>query len=689
MALFKRSPSQEPSVVAPPATARDAPEPSDASAPDVLESLRIRLQQTTLPEAAQAVARRELQRLQRTDPSHGEYTVGLGYLEFILDLPWRKSVRERLDLAAAAKILEQEHHGLAAVKERVLDHLAAAIMVRQAAARILVVDDEPIARENLAHVLRKEGHEVLVAGNGEEALTQLEASPVQLLITDMKMQGMDGLELLQRVQERSPGTDCIIVTGYATVETAVDALKKGAFHYLAKPLNLDRLRAVVQEVLDSQQDARTRLAPVLCFSGPPGTGKTSIGRAIATALGRPFGRLSLAGLRDEAELRGHRRTYVGAMAGRILHEIRRLGCNNPVLMLDELDKVGQDFRGDPASVLLEILDPEQNKAFVDNYLETPFDLSRVLFLTTANTPERLPRPLLDRMEFVPFSSYTLAEKVEIGLTHLAPRQLEAAGLPPAQVQITGEAMAALVREYTREAGVRNLERAIGGVCRRLARQVLTGERTLPAVIQPEDVARTLGRPQRPLPQGCGEALPGVATGLVWSETGGEVIQVEAARMRGSGRLLMTGSLGRVLRESAQAALSHLRSHAPDFLVDPDFFHQHDIHLHIPAGSVPKDGPSAGATIAMALLSLLTGRRFRADTAMTGELTLSGRLLAVGGVKEKILAAAQAGKSRVLLPRAMADAVADLDADVREAVTIIFVDDVRQAAAEALECMREG
>lgn len=677
--MFRRSPPQQP-----PRDAQHPPASESSSQPDALAALQRRLDEAALPEAVQEVALRELQRLRRTDPSHGEYTVGVSYLEFILELPWRKSVRERLDLAGAAEILAREHHGLESVKERVLDHLAAAIMSRQVAANILVVDDEAISRDNLAHVLRREGHAVHVAANGEEAIACIDATSVQLMITDMKMPGMDGLELIQRVQQRSPQTHCIIVTGYATVETAVEALQKGAFHYLAKPLNLDRLRAVVKDVLATQLETRARLSPVLCFSGPPGTGKTSIGRAIATALGRPFGRLSLAGLRDEAELRGHRRTYVGAMSGRILHEIRRLGCNNPVIMLDEIDKVGQDFRGDPASVLLEVLDPEQNKAFVDHYLEMPFDLSRVLFITTANTPERLQRPLLDRMELVPFSSYSLAEKVRIGLTHLLPRQLEAAGLQGQAIDFQEQAMAFLVQEYTQEAGVRNLERAIGGVCRRVARMVLEGRWAMPLAVTPEEVMHALGKPRRPRPQGCGAALPGVATGLVWSETGGQVIHVEAARMPGTGRLLMTGSLGRVLRESAQTALSHLRSHAREFGLPPDFLQAHDLHVHIPAGSIPKDGPSAGVTIAMALLSLLTGRRFRADTAMTGELTLTGRLLAVGGVKEKILAATQVGKTRVLLPCAVEETAAELNEDVRTAVELIFVDDVAQAAALALE-----
>lgn len=655
-----------------------------AEAPDVLEQLRERLESAALPEDVQAAASKELDRLVRTDPAHGEYTVGISYLEFILDLPWRKSIRERLDLPEAAAVLEQEHFGLTDVKQRVLDHLAATIMSKKAGARVLVVDDEGISRDNMAHVLTKDGHDVETASDGAEALALVEKSTFDLMITDMKMQGMDGLELIQKVQERNPRTECIIVTGYATVETAVDALKKGAFHYLAKPLNLDRLREATRKALDRQRENRSRLAPVMCFSGPPGTGKTSIGRGVAKALGLPFARFSLAGLKDEAELRGHRRTYVGAMAGRILKELRRLGCNNPVIMLDEIDKIGQDFRGDPASVFLEILDPEQNKHFVDYYLELPFDLSRVLFITTANTPEALPRPLLDRMEFVPFSSYTLQEKIHIGQIHLLPRQLEAAGLREEQVSFSDAAVERLVRGYTNEAGVRNLERALGRVCRRMARLTLTGERNLPTTVEPDDLTVFLGRGSDKTRQDCSSMPPGVATGLVYSETGGHVVQIEAAIMPGSGKLLMTGSLGRVLRESAQAALSHIRSNAEAFGVPTDVFGKSDIHIHIPGGSVSKDGPSAGVTIASALVSLLTGRKFRADTAMTGELTLTGRLLPVGGLREKILAAAEAAKTRVVLPCSVHDAVAELDESVRKATEILFMDDVRSAVEEVLQ-----
>ena len=675
MSLFGRTPPRD---------SQRNQEPETPQAPDLLTKLGQRLEEASLPEAARQAALQELERLARTDPSHGEYTVGVSYLEFLLDLPWRRSVRERLDLPAAAVILDREHHGLASVKDRVLDHLAATILSKQAAARILVVDDEEISRANMAHSLQKEGHTVETAPDGFHALEMIKAEEFDLLITDMKMQGMDGLELIRQVTEVSPRTGCIVVTGFATVETAVDALKQGAVNYLAKPLNLDRLREAARDVLAKGRESRSRQAPIMCFTGPPGTGKTSVGRAIATALDLPFARFSLAGMRDEAELRGHRRTYVGAMAGRILNELRRLDCNNRVLMLDEIDKVGQDFRGDPASALLEVLDPEQNRNFVDNYLEVPFDLSRVLFITTANTPERLPRPLLDRMEFVHFSSYTMPEKTDIGLIHLLPRQLESAGLRADQVTVTREAMSRIAADYTQEAGVRNLERTIGRVCRKLARKVLTGEVQPPVEVHAGDIPAYLGRAQQQWALGTGDPVPGVATGLVFSETGGHVVQVESAHMPGTGRLIMTGSLGRVLRESAQTALSHIRSRAKDYGVPEDVLHGRDIHIHIPGGATPKDGPSAGVTIAAALVSLLTGRLFRADTAMTGELTLSGRILPVGGLREKILAAAQSGRTRVILPEGVREMLDELDGEVRGAAELVLVDDVASAVRECLE-----
>lgn len=667
MSLFKRSNESKTDV------------PSELEG---LDALRQRIHDTALPPHAEKVAARELERLRKTDPSAAEYAIGQAYLDFILDLPWRKSSQDNLDLIRAERILDADHHGLDMVKERVLDHLAATILVQRSKGNILVVDDEQIARENIAHALKQ--HHVETAENAEQALAHIADTEFDVVITDLKMRGMDGLELLNAWKEQSPQTDFIVITGYATVDTAVDALKKGAYQYLPKPLNLDRLRAIVSEIMEKRLRKRSSRGPVICFTGPPGTGKTSIGRAIAQALGRSFVRFSLAGLKDEAELRGHRRTYVGAMPGRILSEIRRLGVNNPVFMLDEIDKVGQDFRGDPASVLLEILDPEQNSAFMDHYLDIPFDLSGILFIATANMPERLPRPLLDRMEMIPFTSSSLSEKKEIARKYLLPKQAAATGFHADDTVMEDAALERVILEYTREAGVRNLERALGSVCRRLARLVLQSKRSLPAKITADDLPELLGPPRFPRGASARSNAPGVAAGLVWSETGGHSINVESAIMHGTGRLTMTGSLGRVLRESAQTALSYIRSQAMILGIDPNFFEDADIHVHIPAGSIPKDGPSAGVTIAVALASLLKDQPVRPDTAMTGELTLSGELLPVSGIREKILAAQQAGYTRVLLPASNRRDVADLEKEITGSVTAVFVDNAAQAVQEALQ-----
>ena len=417
-----------------------------------------------------------------------------------------------------------------------------------------------------------------------------------------------------------------MITGYATVSTAVDALRKGAAHYLSKPINLDDLRLTVKELVSKKRHFQMSRGPILCFTGPPGTGKTSIGQAIAESLGRKFVRLSLAGLRDEAELRGHRRTYVGALPGRIINEIRRLGVNNPVFMLDEIDKIGQDFRGDPASVLLEVLDPEQNRHFVDYYLDVPFDLSRVMFIATANVVGNLPAPLLDRLEIIPFQGYTEREKVEIASRYLLPRQLQNHGLASLDLSFTEDAIVRVIRDYTREAGLRQLDRELATISRKLARLALQRP---PGVARPArsmrtEVEKLLGPRKFTHEIQAAKDRVGVATGLVWTEFGGEIIFVEATRMKGHKQLILTGSMGEVLQESAQTALSYVRSHAEDLRIDPDFFSQSDIHIHLPSGAVPKEGPSAGVTIAVALISLLTGRPARREVAMTGEINLERR-----------------------------------------------------------------
>jgi len=626
-----------------------APAPSTSD----LDDLARRAKSPDLPPHAREAAQREVDRLAKTDASMAEYSVGLGYLDFLLGLPWKAATQDRLDLKAAEDILTARHHGLGQVKERVLEYLASRSLRASADFHILVVDDEDIARANLEHVLKKEGYRVRGAANGLEALEEVRRWEFDLIVTDLKMDRMDGMQLLEEARKLSPSTQVMMVTGFATVDTAVQAMRQGAVYYLAKPVNLDELRSTVAQLARDKSAPTVFRSPVLCFSGPPGTGKTSVGQAIAEALGRKFHRMSLAGLRDEAELRGHRRTYVGALPGRVLTSINRLGVRNPVFMLDELDKIGKDFRGDPASVFLEMLDPEQNSQFVDNYLEVPFDLSQVLFIATVNDVRELSGPLRDRLEMVPFQGYTTAEKVQIALKHILPRQLREHGLTHPFPVFTPEAVEAIVDGYTREAGVRNLDRELGSMCRKLAKLRLEDsgqpQPSLPLTVDKALVPALLG-PRKFIREAAeGEPRVGVATGLVYSEHGGEIIFVEAIRMKGCGTITMTGSLGEVLCESAKTALSLVRARAGELGVDPDAFIMEDLHVHIPAGSIPKEGSSAGLTMAMALASLYTGKPLRRDVAMTGEITLTGLVLPVGGIREKILAAARAGARRVILP----------------------------------------
>lgn len=429
----------------------------------------------------------------------------------------------------------------------------------------------------------------------------------------------------------------------------------------------------------------TAKAPILCFVGPPGVGKTSLGQSIARALGRKFERLSLGGMHDEAELRGHRRTYIGALPGRVIQAIRRAGVNNPVLMLDEVDKLGRDFRGDPAAALLEILDPEQNRTFRDNYLDLAFDLSKVFFVTTANSLDTIPQPLLDRMELLRLPGYSEEEKVEIARRYQTPRQLKEAGLTEEQCIISDEALHWMISRYTREAGVRQLERAIGRVARKIALRHAEGNAE-PITIRQEEVTELLG-PERFSPEQARKEMPaGVATGLAWTESGGDVLYIEGALLRDGRGLSLTGQLGEVMQESAKAAQSYIWSHADELNIDRAMFRRYGVHVHVPAGAIPKDGPSAGVTMMTALVSLYTGRPVRMDTAMTGEVTLSGLVLPVGGIKEKVLAARRLGIKRVILPAENKKDLRDLPDPVREEMEFIFaerVQDVLQAAIPEL------
>jgi ATP-dependent Lon protease len=423
--------------------------------------------------------------------------------------------------------------------------------------------------------------------------------------------------------------------------------------------------------------------PILCFVGPPGVGKTSLGQSIARAMGRKFARASLGGVHDEAEIRGHRRTYIGAMPGRIIQAIRRAESNDPVFILDEVDKIGADWRGDPSSALLEVLDPEQNKDFRDNYLDVPFDLSRVMFITTANTLDSVPPALRDRMEVLPLSGYTEDEKVHIALQFLLPKQLAAHGLRPEEVSFGDEALRLVIRQYTREAGVRNLEREIAGVLRRAAALIAAGESDGPVVVDTERIRDALGK--RRFYDESAERIdrPGVATGLTWTPTGGEIVFVEAAVVPGKGELRLTGQLGEVMRESAAAALSYLKTRAGELGIDRRLFEENDVHVHVPAGAQPKEGPSAGVTVLAAMASILSGQPVRDDLAMTGEITLRGRVLPIGGLKEKVLAAHRAGLRRVLVPRRNEADLDDIPNDLRREMDLVLIDSIDQVLSEAL------
>lgn len=521
------------------------------------EQLRERLETADLPDDVRKEAERELKRMEQLPQAAPDYHVIRTYLEYILELPWRKSSEEKLDLNEARRILDEDHYGLEDVKERILESLA---------------------------------------------------------------------------------------------------------------------------VVKLRPDSKS---PILLFVGPPGVGKTSLGRSIARALGREFERMSLGGMRDEAELRGHRRTYIGAMPGRIIQALRRVGVNNPVMMLDEIDKLGNDYRGDPSAALLEILDPQQNNTFRDNYLDLPFDLSKVFFIATANQLGPIPMPLRDRMEIITLSGYSDREKLQIAKRYQVPRQLKENGLSPDQMELTDAAITLLATRYTREAGVRQLERAVGNLARKVALKVAQGS-TEKVVIDAADVKSYLG-PQKFHPESAREELPvGVATGMAWTEMGGEVLFIEATALPGGSGLTLTGQLGDVMKESAQAARSYLWSHAAEFDIEPDVIKKNGVHVHVPAGAIPKDGPSAGVTMASALASLYTGRKVRSDTAMTGEITLSGLVFPVGGVKDKVLAAHRAGIRRIILPAQNEADLEEIPEDVRKELEIIPVTHISGVLKAALE-----
>ncbi len=451
--------------------------------------------------------------------------------------------------------------------------------------------------------------------------------------------------------------------------------------------DLDKVKERILDYLAVRKLKPDMKGPILCFVGPPGTGKTSVGQSIARALGRKFVRISLGGTRDEADIRGHRRTYVGALPGRIIQGLRRAQSNNPLFMLDEIDKLGLDFRGDPAAALLEVLDPEQNFSFVDHYLDVPFDLSRVMFITTANIVDPIPPALLDRMEVIELPGYTEKEKLHIAKKFLIPKQLKENGLTAQQLEIDDEAVLGIIRNYTREAGLRNLEREIGTICRKVARQIAEG-REETTIVSADELHGYLG-PKKFHYEIAEEADEvGVATGLAWTPTGGDIIFVEATLVPGKGNLILTGKLGEVMQESARAALTYVRSltavHKPQLVVPVNFYKDNDVHIHVPAGAIPKDGPSAGITMAVALVSAVTGRLVSKDIGMTGEITLRGKVLPVGGVRDKVLAAHRAGIKRVILPRENEKDLEEIPQEVKEDLQFIFVDNIDEALSATLK-----
>jgi ATP-dependent Lon protease len=514
------------------------------------EEIRKKIEAAGMSEDVRKVAEKELDRLSKMPPQAAEYTVSRTYLDWLVSLPWAVSTEDKLDVAEAKRILDEDHYDLEKIKDRILEYLA-----------------------------------------------------VRALKKDLK-------------------------------------------------------------------------GPILCFAGPPGVGKTSLGKSIARAMGRKFVRISLGGIRDEAEIRGHRRTYIGSLPGRIIQGIKRAGTRNPVFILDEIDKVGTDFRGDPSSALLEVLDPEQNNAFSDHYLEVPFDLSQVFFVTTANVLDTIPPALRDRMEVLRLPGYTEEEKLEIAKGHLLPKQLEEHGLTGDNLEFGDRAIRSIVTEYTREAGVRNLEREIANVCRKTARRIVEGAKDK-AVVTPESLSEFLGpvRFYREIAERTDRS--GVAVGLAWTQVGGEILFVESTRMRGKGKVTITGRLGDVMRESAQAALSWIRTNASTLGIDEDAFDRSDFHIHVPAGAIPKDGPSAGTTLTVSLVSLLAGLPVPTDLATTGEITLRGKVLPVGGIKEKVIAAKSAGIRRVILPDKNEKDLEDVAEPVRQALTFHFVNEIDQ------------
>lgn len=528
-----------------------------------IEELQEKIRKARMPIHAKKEATKQLKRLEMMHPDSSEAGIIRTYLDWLVEVPWSKGSRDRLDLKIAKEVLDADHYGLEKVKERILEYLA-----------------------------------------------------------------------VRKLNKSTKG-------------------------------------------------------PILCFVGPPGVGKTSLGQSIARALGRKFHRVSLGGMRDEAEIRGHRRTYIGAMPGRIIQGLKTVAANNPVFMMDEIDKVGSDYRGDPSSALLEVLDPEQNFSFSDHYMNIPYDLSKVMFITTANLTDTIPSPLLDRMEIIRLAGYTLEEKLEIANRYLLPRQLIENGITEKHIKLDDETIKRIISHYTRESGLRNLEREIGKVCRKIARKIAEGGRG-PYVISKQTLSKYLGPPKFQ-PESEVETIdqPGLVTGLAWTESGGEILYIETIIMKGKGNLILTGQLGDVMKESAKAALSYCRSRMDKFDIDESYFEEVDIHIHVPAGAIPKDGPSAGVTMATSLYSAISKKKMAWDIAMTGEITLRGRVLPIGGLKEKALAALRAGIKKVIIPAQNKKDLVEIPKDIRAQMEFIPVKNMDQILKIAFREREKG
>ena len=579
--------------------------------------------------------------------------------------------------------------------DKLLRYLVQQIEVLRLSKQIGEQTQESLSGRQREHILREQLRQIQKElGEGEDGQAELaelrEAIAKAGMPEEAENQALKELKRLERMPEASAEhgmvrsyLDWLIELPWSKLSDEQIDIAEARRVLDEDHYGLPKIKQRILEYLAVRKLKPDGKSPILCFVGPPGVGKTSLGQSIARAMGRKFVRLSLGGVHDEAEIRGHRRTYIGALPGNVIQSIRKAGTRNPVMMLDEMDKLGQSFHGDPSAALLEVLDPEQNGTFRDNYLAVPFDLSRVMFIGTANVLDQIPGPLRDRMEVIELPGYTEDEKVEIAKRYLIARRLEATGLTPEQVEITEDAIRAIIRDYTREAGVRNLERELGSILHHVAMRVAEGN-TDRMRIGAEQLHAILGPRHFESEVAMRTSVPGVATGLAWTPTGGDILFVEAARVPGSGRLILTGQLGDVMKESAQAALSLAKARASSLGVDPALFEKSDIHVHVPAGAIPKDGPSAGVAMFIALASLLTGRTVRSDTAMTGEISLRGLVLPIGGVKNKVLAAVRAGITTVLLPERNKKDFEDVPEAARTAVRFVWLSTVDDAVEAALE-----